>query len=426
MYRLLLVLVALAGCLAWAGSSALAEGADEFQLPPVKLKPDRPSGTKPIPPTPDERTPPPSEAPKETPPAEKPTETPKPPKEEAPPAPKVEVTPPALPPPPPPPKIEIPPLELTPETPKKPPVTVRPPEKPPTLELPTEPPEEPTPLVPPTIAKPIKTTPPKPPAKAVEGPALPEPLPPKPAKPEELIVPPPGKDLRPTEVQKEIAEAQVEPQTETDLTGMGEVGLVEEVARTRKAYARALDSLKNYYRGRGNSTKTEWIESEIDAFNKVPRTQYLAVAELAGPNLRPTRRVEAADQLYKEGMNYKEYPALPPGKKDYLKVALQKFQTIIEKYPDSDKIADAAFRMGEIYGGWYFQDWGRAVQSYERCWQWDPKTPYPALLNAAKIYDEKLKNRLKAVELYNRVIAQSPDENMRKEAADRIKAITGK
>jgi len=432
MYRLLVASLALAGCLAWAGSSALAQGGDEFQLPPVKLKPDRPTQAKPIPPTPDEREAPPAETPKVTPPAEAPkvtppTETPKvtPPAETpkvTPPAETPKVTPPAETP-----KVTPPaekPLEAPveapkeppappTETPKKPTVIVKPPEtpkKPPALELPIEPAEE----APPTIAKPTKG-----PAKAPKAPSLE--LPAEPALP-----PPMGKEPKTSDVQKEIAEAQVEPQPELDLSGLGEVGLVEEVARTRKAYARSLEALKDFYRSRASQTKIEWIDSELQAFDKVPKIQYLGAAELAGPNLRPTRHIAAADQLYKEGMNYKDYPAFPPGKKDYLKVALEKFQTIIEKYPQSDKIAEAAFRMGEIYGGWYFQDWARAVHSYERCWQWDPGTPLPAYFNAAKIYDDKLKNRDRAVELYNRVIAKSPDEELKKQAADRIRALTGR
>jgi len=404
MYRFLLVVLTFVACLVWAGSTALAEGGDEFQLPPVKLKPDRPTQAKPIPPTPDERAAPPAETPKEPPPAEQPPVPPKvaPPAEKAPEPPKV--APPVL-------------------APKAPPVEA--PKKPPTLELPTEPPAEPTP--PPVLAKPAKA--PAKTAKPMElppEPALPPPVTPKPAKAPDLALPPAGQEPRPTAVQKELVEAQVEPQPAVDLAGMGEVGLVEEVSRTRKAYARALTALKDYYVSRATVAKIQWIDSELAAFDKVPKIQYLVVAELAGPNLRPTRRIEAADQLHKEGINYKDYPAFPPGKKEYLKVALEKFQTIIEKYPESDKIADAAFRMGEIYGGWYFEDWARAVQSYERCWQWDPATPNPALFNAAKIYDDKLKNRVKAVELYNRVVAESKIEDHINQAQDRIRALTGK
>jgi tetratricopeptide (TPR) repeat protein len=207
---------------------------------------------------------------------------------------------------------------------------------------------------------------------------------------------------------------------------MGEVAIVEELARARKSYLRALEALRQHYVERGNATKAKWAETEIEAFSKVPDLRYLTISEIAGPELKPLRTIEAADALYKEGLDYKNYPAFPPSKKDYLKRALEKFETIIQKYPDSDKIDDAAFRMGEIYGGWYFEDWTRAVLAYERCWQWDPKTDYPAVFNAAKIYDEKLQNRVKAVELYNRVIAESNNQDLQNQARQRIKALTGK
>jgi len=230
--------------------------------------------------------------------------------------------------------------------------------------------------------------------------------------------------LRPVDVQEEAVEAQT--LAASDLTGMNEVALAEEVARARKAYVRALEAMRKFYDARGNAVKTRWVEEEIAAQAKVPDTKYLTVAEIAGPELKPLRSIPAADALYKEGVDYKNYPAFPPAKKDYLNRALEKFETIIKKYPDSDKIDDAAFRMGEIYGGWYFKDWARAVQAYERCWQWNPKTEYPAVFNAAKIYDESLQNRVKAVELYNRVIAESPDTDLQNQARQRIKALTGK
>ena len=428
MYRLFLVMVAAGICAAWTAGPALAQQ-DEFPLPPVRLKPERPTTAKPIPPTPDDRTP--------APPAEKPPEPP------APPAPPAPLAPPAETPP-------APPAEKPPEppTPPAPPTPLAPP-----AEKPLELPKEPTipPLPPPPIvekpAKPVVETPaPLPPP---ETPAEPAPIakPTKTAIPDEQTLPPlppmppdlarerpsvvvtpavQPKEARPEDIQKEAVEAQVRPFTETDLTGMGEVGLAEEVSRTRKAYTRALTALKDFYIARGTVTKIEWASAELEALNKVPKIQYLNIATLAGPNLRPVRRIEAADQLYEEGLHYKDYPAFPPAKKEYLKIALEKFQTVIEKYPQSDKIDDAAFRVGEIYGGWYFNDFARAVEAYERCWQWNPQTEHPALFNAAKIYDEKLTNRVKAVELYNRVVAESPNEDLRKQAADRLLALTGK
>ena len=432
MYRLLLVPAVVLAFAAWTAGPAWAQAGGDYQLPPVKLKPDLPTKAKPIPPSPDERTP--------APPAEKPPEPTTPP---APPAPPAEPTPP-----PPPPTLPTPPAEPPPApkpiapTPLAPPLPPAPPpvEKPP--EIPPAPPvEKPAPKVTPKppapvetpvevapVAKPVKTSP------TAEAPLPPlPPMPPDLAREHAATAGTPPKPAKPGDVQKEMAEAQVRPTPEdVDLTGMGEVGLAEEVIRSRKAYNRALLALKDYYTTRrASAVKLEWINSELDGFEKVPKIQYLTVAEMAGPNLRPIRRIEAADLLYEDGMQSKNYPAMPfpmsnPGKDAYLKKALEKFQTIIEKYPESDKIDDAAFRMGEIYGGWYFNDFARAVECYQRCWEWNPKTELPALLNAAKIYDEKLSNRTKAVELYNRVLSETPNEEWQKEAADRIKALTGK
>jgi len=317
----------------------------------------------------------------------------------------------------------MPPVEKAPEMPPMPPVEKPAPKATPKAPAPVETPVEAAP-----IAKPMKTSP------TAEAPLPPlPPMPPDLARERPAPAGAPAKAAKPADVQKEMAEAQVRPTPEdVDLTGMGEVGLAEEVARARKAYNRALLALKDYYlTRRASAVKLEWINSEITAFDQVPKLQYLTVAEMAGPNLRPIRRIEAADQLYEEAMQNKNYPAMPfpmsnPGKDAYLKKALEKFQTIIEKYPESDKIDDAAFRMGEIYSGWYFNDPARAVECYQRCWEWNPKTELPALFNTAKIYEEKLSNRSKAVELYNRVLVESSNEELQKQAADRIKALTGK
>jgi len=413
MHRLALVLVASAALVIWVAGDAFAQ-TDDFQLPPVKLKPDRPTKTKPIPPAPDDRDPP-AAAPKEdetpkAPPDEKPLDVPK---KETPPAAKPDETP-----------GQTPPAPKPAEPPEKLPGDIEPPAaKPPAVDkddeakrqkareealkffsLPND--SEVTPADLP-MPKPVIEPPTKPPAVL--------------AVPGESPKPP-----RATALQAKTIEAQVGPAVGADLTGFGEVGLVEEVARTRKAYERAIKALTDYYMQRGTVHKIDWATSEMTALGSVPKIQYLVIAELAGPDLRPSRSIEVADQLYAEGVQYKDYPAFPPAKKEYLKTALEKFHTIIEKYPTSDKIDDAAFRMGEIYGGWYFEDWARAVGSYQRCWEWNPKTEHPALFNAAKIYDERLKNRVKAVELYNRVIAETTDEGRVNEAQNRLKALTAR
>jgi TolA-binding protein len=428
MNRFLLLVAVAAACIVWCGLDAVAQ-TDEFQLPPVKLKPDRPTTVKPIPPTPDER-----EAPKapEPPKVEPPTVTP--PKVEAPrPEPPAAAPPKIIAKPVETPKV-TPPAEVAPPSPaeivgpKAGPVEMSPPAKAPVAEpKPVQTPAD-LPLPPPPVLTPSAPPPPETPpvlALPVEAPKAAGFAPAAPVVPAAAAV---EEGPKAADVQAETAEAQVGPvpTAPMDLTGLGEVGLVEEVARARKAYSRALEALTAFYAARGTQHKIEWVNAETQAWANVPKVQYLIVAELAGPSLRPTQTIDAADQLFKEGMDYKDYPAFPPAKKEHLKQALEKFATIIEKYPQSDKIDDAAFRMGEIYQGWYFEDWARAVQSYERCWQWSTQTEYPAVFNAAKIYDEKLKNRMKAAELYNRVVAESKNNDHVRQAQDRLKALAGK
>jgi hypothetical protein len=393
MHRFALPLLLLAAAAIVLPEPAPAQ-TDEFELPPVRLKPDRPSQAKPIPPTPDDR---------EAEPSEKEVEEP----EKAPPVKEGE-------------EGETTPPE-TPDTGK-----AEPPDAMPLKPETREDGEPPTPAdlpMPEAVAEPSEGSPATIalPAREVE-PATPPDVP----RTEDLQPRPTRAQPRPSDVQAEAMEAQVRPSVEPRLAGMGEVGLVEAVAAARKQYERTLEALKAYYVDRGHNAKIEWVESELRGYAATPKPRYLLAAEIAGPELRPARPIEAADQLYEEGMHFKNYPAFPPGKKDYLKVALEKFRTIIEKYPQSDKIDDAAFRMGEIYGGWYFQDYARAVMSYERCWQWNPETQHPARFKAAKIFEEKLKNRAKAVELYNEVIARTQDEELAKQAQERIRALTGR
>ncbi len=420
MRRLLICLVAAGTVWTCAAPFAAAQEDDEFLLPPVELSPDRSTGAEPIPPVPDEREAAApaaegaetveakpveaDEAEAPAPPAEKPKRQPRNPRKQPKAAPG-EMT------------LEAPepitPAEEVPATPAA------------TTEAPAAPAPEPGVateeagvsefVLTPITGVPAETGAPE---GMVTAPEF---------ETEPMAAPEPAEPMPRADVQAEAAEAQTAPNpdtTEVPLAGLREIGLVEERAMARKRYRQTLEALKAHYDRRGNAQKVAWVEAEIAALQTVPQTQYLTVAEVAGPDLTPSESLAAADQLYEEGLHYKNYPAFPPGKKDYLVIALEKFETIIEKYPTSDKIDDAAFRMGETYGGWYFEDWVRAVQAYERAAQWNPVTSYPALLNAAQIYEQRLLDREKAVQLYRQVIAQSPDEEQRKKAAERIRTLT--
>jgi hypothetical protein len=56
-----------------------------------------------------------------------------------------------------------------------------------------------------------------------------------------------------------------------------------------------------------------------------------------------------------------------------------------------------------------------AVKWYERAWTWNPDTPHPARFQAAVVYDYRLHNRARALELYHAVLEHetADDKNAR-------------
>ena len=185
-----------------------------------------------------------------------------------------------------------------------------------------------------------------------------------------------------------------------------EVDLVEELARARQNYQQYLRALITYYSEKGFRHKAVWAERELKDLSTVKTYRYLVDAEIPGAELVPRDSIPAADTLFEDGRNYMRQgghgiPLVYSAKT--LKKALEKFNQIIREYPTSDKIDDAAFYAGEIYKE-YFNDNLRAVQYYQRVWEWSPETTHPARFQAAVVYDYRLHDRDRALELYQQVL----------------------
>lgn len=186
-----------------------------------------------------------------------------------------------------------------------------------------------------------------------------------------------------------------------------EVDLVEDLALARQNYHQYLTALITYYNQKGFRHKAVWAERELADLKTVKTYRYLVDAETPGAKLVPRDSIPEADALYEDGMNYARqggYRGVPlVYNTKTLKKALEKFNKVLADYPTSDKIDDAAFYAGEIYKE-YFNDNLRAVQYYQRTWQWNPETEHPARFQAAVIYDFRLHDRDRALELYQQVV----------------------
>ncbi|NOX57776.1 MAG: hypothetical protein GXP29_02830, partial [Planctomycetes bacterium] len=188
-----------------------------------------------------------------------------------------------------------------------------------------------------------------------------------------------------------------------------EVDMVEQVLANRAVYKRSLEALRDFYNRRGSFNKQQWAETELKELSHVRPFKYILSAEVPAKSLTPSRSIAEADRMYDEGLDLMRkgghgVPAL--FRRDYMHDAMGTFTQMIARYPSSDKIDDAAFSCGEILKEYYENQERLALQWYQRAREWDPQTPHPVLFQSAVVYDYRLHDRARALELYHRVLKE--------------------
>ncbi|MHC5158091.1 MAG: tetratricopeptide repeat protein [Planctomycetota bacterium] len=178
-----------------------------------------------------------------------------------------------------------------------------------------------------------------------------------------------------------------------------EVDYVENLAGTRDAYRQALMTLVDYYGSVGNATKLQWAQTELKTFDQMVHYQYLQPAEWVPENLMATDSIEAADVLYDEAKSLESQARLGVVINEAkLRQALGLYNQLIQQYPSSDKIDDAAYKAGRIYD--HLKNYELAAIYYQRTFQWNEATSYPARFRAASVMDHKLRMRAASLALY--------------------------
>ncbi len=208
------------------------------------------------------------------------------------------------------------------------------------------------------------------------------------------------------------------------VAGAGEVDIVEQVAINRQTYRQALELLVEHYSKTGDNMKQTWAKKELAALNTMPQYKYIIEAERL-PNLKATNSIPEADEIYMDGRElHRQAEKLMFVKdNDLLRIALDRYNQLIKKYPSSDKIDDAAFEAGRIYE--HFKDYNIALLYYQRAYQWDPATIHPARFKAAYILDKFMHSRQEALELYQEALQEEGGyEEWKEFAQKRIREIT--
>jgi tetratricopeptide (TPR) repeat protein len=183
-----------------------------------------------------------------------------------------------------------------------------------------------------------------------------------------------------------------------------EVDIIEQMAINRQAYRQGLELLAGYYMRTGNNMKLQWAQKELAALNTMPKYNYIIEANVAPANLKVSASIPEADDLYYDAVQLdRDAGVLPLLKNEnQLRLALEKYNDLIKKYPSSDKIDDAAYKAGVIYE--YFKDYTIALLYYKRAYQWDPDTIYPARFSAARVLDKNLHQNDEALQLYQQAV----------------------
>ena len=134
-----------------------------------------------------------------------------------------------------------------------------------------------------------------------------------------------------------------------------------------------------------------------------------------------------ANAMYAEAVHLEEQAGPLIKNEALLRKALDKYDQFINKYPKSDKIDDAAFRMAGIYE--YLKDYANAVKYYQRTYQWNPQTPTTARFKAAYLLDTQLGRRAEALQIYQEALSKITKSNEHRRwvvyAERRVKELSG-
>ncbi len=199
--------------------------------------------------------------------------------------------------------------------------------------------------------------------------------------------------------------------------------LVERLLAARKEYQESLESLRAHYITAGDIERARWAEDELLQYHRMGRFAFNLSLDVPPPNLQPLYNIPEANDLMRRAIGYKD----KGWGTDYIdnqrrtEVLLQQLLT---KHPQSNKIDEAAFMLGDLYESRAFRQSNRAAVYYERCFQWNPKTHHDARQRAARLY-ERLGERNKAYDIYKEVTQFEHDPKHIEEANKKMADLKG-
>lgn len=203
-----------------------------------------------------------------------------------------------------------------------------------------------------------------------------------------------------------------------------DIELVERLLAARRDYQTSLEQLRGYYRTTGDVERARWAEEELLQYHRIPKQAYRLELDVPVPTLQALHNIPEANELYIRALQYKD-KGWGTEYIDNQRRAELLLQQLLTNYPQSTKIDDAAYQLGDLYEGKAYRQYRRAAQYFERCVQWNPNTEFDARLRAARIYDRQLNERTKANQLYQEIITHETNPRHIAEAKKRLTEVSG-
>ena len=212
--------------------------------------------------------------------------------------------------------------------------------------------------------------------------------------------------------------------------------MVENMHSARQAYINSIAELEKTFLVAGDSNRADWARRQRQLTEKVEVFPYLTgAAPEQRVDVAPVEQIPEADAVYNQALAiYKDVAAIPlagalPNVKNKAREALSLFKQILNQYPRSDKVDDAAFYCGEIYKEYLREDDPDdelAIRYYKWAIALNPKTPHPARFQCAAVYDFRRHNRDAAMELYHQVLdlEENGNQSNMRFSASRIEQLS--
>ena len=200
--------------------------------------------------------------------------------------------------------------------------------------------------------------------------------------------------------------------------------LVKKVHEARETYQASLERLRAYYIHQKFEENRAWAENELTEFHLIVKNPYILDMDLPSPDLKPDKSIPKANRILSEALDWMRRPTITGREGNYKRAELL-LRRLLRDYPQSDKVDETCYYLGDIYASRYFQQYRRSVAYYERVLHYEPNTNLDARLKAAELYEEQIADRRRAIVLYQEVLQREIDPKQTYKARRRLDALVG-